>query len=120
MDTSRNALSDHELMILYKALCAYTGSQEGRREFHNADPGHPVYGIGARGRESSFDAYGDSPERNSLFQLGHALHNECVKRSAKFFENCFPSDFSAVFSSWENFCECAFQAYCKQTKPPES
>jgi len=107
MNTSKESMTDRELIVLYSALCAYVRTSESRREFHNGDPGHPVYSMGAAGKESHDLSVVDGPERNSLFLIGKAIHDECCCRSPKFFEDCFPHDFDAVFSSWERFCEVA-------------
>ncbi len=117
MDSSPQALSDHELMILYKALCAYACSRQGAAEFRNSDPAHPFYLAAAHGEEYDSKDPGARPEGSALFVLGHALHNECVKRSPLSFEDWFPHDFTAVFAHWETFCECALEAYVQRTRP---
>ena len=59
---------------MYKALPHAVRTNSGIG-FHNNDQGHPVYRVGARGKE--FDHIGDSPADNVMFHLLRALYPEC-------------------------------------------
>lgn len=111
MKMTRNEVTDDELQMIYRALCALLNeSRDGKSYFHNADRGHPVYRAAADAKEGIAD-YADGAGQNPLYRLGHALHNEICKRTPV-------TEFPTFFSSWEVFCEAAVEAYDKGLDAP--
>ena len=73
--------------------------------FHNNDQGHPAYTIGKSGKWD-YNAFGDSPEHNSLYQMLKDLSEEL--KDCRDFRHC-----DLVFS-WADFCRLATDAYAKK------
>lgn len=112
MPTDLSSISDLELSILYHGLCELVSAPSGKTYFHNADRSHLFYIAGAKGKENAFkETGGDSPEENPLFRIGDRLLRECIHRSPNFLEIWLDRFPTAVFSSWENFCEAAIGAH---------
>ncbi len=95
--------------LLYAALLHVVKSNSGIG-FANADQGHPAYRVGANEGKYDFDAYGDSPESNRLFQMMHSLSVR-MNEEAESFE----SSLELVFS-WQDFCHIAVEAHDKTKK----
>jgi hypothetical protein len=72
--------------------------------FANGDQGHPAYRVGREGK-IHFETWGDSPDRNKLFQmmneLSVALNEAEMER---------PTNIEYVFC-WADFCRLATDAY---------
>ena len=99
-------LSFSERYVLFTALLKMVKSADGTG-FHNHDQGHPAYVAGRSGKHD-FAALGDSPERNSLFQMMQAL-SESLSGCTDFAHTDFVTD-------WAAFCRLATDAYEKKKR----
>lgn len=77
--------------------------------FHNADMGHPVYLLGAKGIEDSSWEYADSPEKNLLFKMLSKLSKELKQSGIEDLRFVWWYD----FSEWKDFCKFALDVYNK-------
>lgn len=94
-------LSFSERYVLYTALLRMVKANDGTG-FHNNDQGHPAYRAGESGKHD-YDALGDSPERNTLFQMMRALSESLV--------DCGDFRASDFVTDWASFCRLAVAAY---------
>ena len=102
-------LDDYELVVLYTMAAKFAESSDARNFLHNAAPEHPVYRHGAEGRAPEELKYADNKRDNEVFRLGHELHNECLRRSPRFFEDDAEATFTEskvrrCFENWQEFC----------------
>ncbi|MHC4322279.1 MAG: hypothetical protein ACYST3_08390 [Planctomycetota bacterium] len=82
--------------------------------FHNADLGHPVYGLGASdASEETLKAweYADSPEKSLLFKMLSLLSKELKQLGIEDFHFIWWYD----FSEWKDYCKFAIDVYYKKT-----
>jgi len=84
-----------------------SGSGDG---FHNADLGHPVYVLGAKGIINPRWEYADSPEKNSLFKTLSTLSKELKQFGIEKYGYTWWYD----FSEWKDFCKFALDIYNKR------
>ena len=99
------SLSPSERSLIYEVLLHAVKSNSGIG-FANTDQGHPAYRVGRDGKYD-YQAFGDSPERNSLFRMMHEL-----SVSANETDESFTSSGDLVFS-WADFCRLATDAYAQ-------
>ncbi len=80
--------------------------------FHNADQGHMVYCEGAEGIAfiASAKDQPDSPQKNELYKLLHALSADLSKLDSQQFTWWYD------FDSWKSFCKLAYESYKKDRK----
>ncbi len=78
--------------------------------FHNADMGHPVYLLGAKGISDASWEYADSPEKNLLFKMLSKLSLELKEQGIEGFGFIWWYD----FSEWKDFCKFAVNIYNKK------
>jgi hypothetical protein len=108
------AFSFSQKQLLYKGLLALVKSNSGRG-FANGDQGHPAYAIG-RGGTFDYDKWGDSPDRNEMFQMMQSLSGDlCVG------EIDGSSEIGEYVHAWCDFCEIAYNAYldAKKNRQPD-
>lgn len=98
----------HQLELRYRGLKALIENGSGYG-FHNADMGHPAYAMGSMGK-INFNTWGDSPERNTLFQELSNLSKELKARGVEKNQYGWWYD----FSDWQKFCQFAFDIYKKR------
>jgi hypothetical protein len=96
-------LSQDEKYLIFKALTHSIRSNSGIG-FHNSDQGHPAYELGAQGADSA--AWGDSPERNCLFQLLTS------------FDPTYHEDEGPNLSTWQRFCAFAVESHHRAARQP--
>lgn len=89
--------------------------QGGGEGFHNADLGHPVYVLGAKGIVEASLSYADSPEKNLLFKELSDLSKRLKERGAGRVGFTWWYD----FSEWKDFCRFAVDVYRRKKKPHE-
>lgn len=103
------ALSFSDRQLLYQGLLSLVKSNSGVG-FANSDQGHSAYAIGRKG-DFDYEKWGDSPDRNRLFKLMHALSVSLSE--AEIDSSAEVSDY--VFC-WADFCQLAYSAYEKAKK----
>jgi hypothetical protein len=96
------SLSDKQL--LYRGLLLLVTSNSGHG-FVNGDQGHPAYAVGRTGQHD-YPTWGDSPDRNRLFQMMHTLSVELSDA-----EIDDSSEIGDYIFSWSDFCNLAYAAY---------
>lgn len=79
--------------------------------FHNADMGHPVYLLGAKGISDAGWEYADSPEKNLLFNMLSKLSVELKELGIIEYGFTWWYD----FSEWKDFCKFAVNIYNKKS-----
>lgn len=105
--------SESEIGTIYHALRAYLYSPESNGEFHNADKGHPFYiPDPSGGTTPSAFPNADGPDKNSLYQIGHAVYVERQRRIDAN-EDCIDPEEGkpTPFASWHDFVTAAAQSY---------
>jgi hypothetical protein len=95
--------------LLYRGLLSLVQSNSGFG-FCNNDQGHPAYKIGRDGTVN-YAQWGDSPDRNRLFRLMHALSVELSEA-----EIDSSSELGDYVFSWADFCILAYSAYERHKK----
>lgn len=89
--------------VIYTALLKMVKRNDGTG-FHNSDQGHPAYRIGCDNKWD-YDAWGDSPEHNELYQAMRIL--------ASSLSDCPDFAPSDLVTDWSSFCRMATEAYTK-------
>src|SRR6266513_3499845 len=103
------SLSFSEKQLLYRGLLCLVTSNSGYG-FCNNDQGHPAYAVGRSG-QYDHKQWGDSPERNNLFNMMHVLS---VELSAAEINNS--AEVSDYIFSWADFCGLTYSAYERAKK----
>lgn len=98
------SLSFFDKQLLYLGLLSLVTSNSGHG-FANGDQGHMAYAIGRNGKYN-YETWGDSPERNRLFRMMHALS---IELSAAEIDG--GSEIRDYVFSWSDFCTLAYSAY---------
>ena len=93
-----------EKKIIYQGLLSLVKSNSGVG-FCNSDQGHPAYAVGRSGKYD-YEQFGDSPERNNVYQMMHALS---VSLSEAELDSS--SEIREYVFCWTDFCTIAYQAY---------
>ena len=104
--TAIDSLEPLDRYVLYTALLHAVESNSGIG-FCNSDQGHLAYRVGAKEGKFDYESYGDSPERNRLFKMMHALSVRMNEDAES-----FDSTLELIFS-WQDFCRIAVTAYDK-------
>jgi hypothetical protein len=99
-----SAFSFSEKQLIYRGLLSLVMSNSGYG-FANNDQGHIAYAIGKSGK-SDYSQFGDSPERNKLFQMMHTL---TVQLSDAEIDQS--SEIADYVFSWSDFCHLAYSAH---------
>lgn len=92
--------------LLYQGLLSLVTSNSGYG-FANNDQGHLAYAVGRSGN-FDYETLGDSPDRNRLFQMMHALSIELNVADID-----GTSEVGDYVFSWADFCNLAYAAYEK-------
>lgn len=110
-DSSKKHISDDffEKQYIYQGLKSLIESGDGTG-FHNADLGHPVYVLGAKGIVDKSLDYADLPEKNLLFKMLSKLSKELRQSGIEDFGFIWWYD----FSEWKDFCKFALEVYNKR------
>jgi hypothetical protein len=106
-----DSLSYADQFMVYEGLFSLVTSNSGIG-FANADQGHPAYVMGSKG-VIDYEAWGDHPDRNRLFQMMHQLSVSLNEH-----ESDRPTTTEYVFA-WSDFCRIAVEAYNNQRKKEE-
>ena len=105
------SLSHSQRSLVYQGLLKLVTTNSGVG-FANNDQGHMAYAIGRSGK-SDYEQFGDSPDRNQLFQMMHSLTTQLS--AAELDDSSEISDY--VFA-WSDFCNLAYAAFENGQKRP--
>ena len=97
----------YEMQCIFVGLkCLIETPDHWGHVFHNGDPGHSVYLMGAKGEENQWE-YADSPERNKVYKM--------LSELSRHFKEVGDTEYNwwNDFSEWQDFCKFAVETYKK-------
>jgi hypothetical protein len=93
-----------QCFLIFQALKSLIESENGAG-FYNADKGHPIYVLGAKGKHYPEMTDGDGPDTNNLFKMLSELSRRFKKEYGTGYVWWYD------FSEWQDFCKFAVESY---------